>query len=553
MQLRPYQQAAITAVYEHLRTRDDNPCVVLPTGAGKAVILAAICRDAVLQWNGRVLVMAHVKELLEQSADKLRAICPELRCGIYSAGLNSRNTQEPVIIAGIQSVYRRACDLGPFDLIIIDEAHLLPPEGEGMYRQFLADALIVNPSLRIIGLTATPYRMKSGVICTPDHFLNHVCYEIGIRELIRDGYLSPLMTRAGRTKADTSQLHVRGGEFVADEAEALMDQDELVKAACREILELTTDRRSVLIFTAGVRHGQHVQSVLQHEHGVECGFVTGESSSTERQQLLTRFREGHLKYLSNVGVLTTGFDAPGIDCVVLLRPTMSPGLFCQLVGRGFQRAPGKQDCLILDFGGNVLRHGPVDAIRIEPRSTGHGEAIAKECPSCQAVIAAGYSCCPACGYEFPPPDRQQHDAKATQAGILSGQSTEESYDVLDVFYRVHRKKDGGPDAPLSMRVDYQLGLNHWQSEFICFEHTGFARRKAETWWQQRSPDPIPDTAEAAVILANAGALRLTNAITVRSVAGERFDRIVKYDLAEMPDDPQTEAMASTISDDDVPF
>jgi DNA repair protein RadD len=104
-----------------------------------------------------------------------------------------------------------------------------------------------------------------------------------------------------------------------------------------------------------------------------------------------------------------------------------------------------------------------------------------------------------------------------------------------------------------MRVDYQLGLNLWQSEFICFEHTGFARQKAEMWWQQRSPDPVPDSAEQAVALANAGSLRATHAITIRSVAGERFDRIVKYDLGDMPASPDLDAVASPFSEDDVPF
>jgi DNA repair protein RadD len=155
MQLRPYQQEAIEAVYRHLRERDDNPVVVIPTAGGKTPILATMCKDAVTRWNGRVLILAHVKELLEQAADKLRAVCPEVRFGVYSAGLNRRDTEHAVIVAGIQSVYRRACELDAFDLIIVDEAHLIPTSGDGMYRQFLADAKGVRPTVRVIGLTAT--------------------------------------------------------------------------------------------------------------------------------------------------------------------------------------------------------------------------------------------------------------------------------------------------------------------------------------------------------------------------------------------------------------
>ncbi|MEO1997905.1 MAG: DEAD/DEAH box helicase family protein [Planctomycetaceae bacterium] len=548
--LRPYQQEAVAAVYQHLRERDDNPCVVIPTGGGKTPVMATICRDAVVTWSGRVLIVAHVKELLAQSAEKLRVVCPEVNFGIYSAGLKRRDTQAPVIVAGIQSIYKRACELGPFDLILVDEAHLIPADGEGMYQQFLAEAQVVNPHVRVIGLTATPYRLKSGMICTPDHFLNEVCYEVGVRELIVQSYLSPLVTKAGVTRADTSTVHVRGGEFVSSEVEDLMDQDELVKAACQEIIACTEDRRSVLIFTTGIKHGRHVQDVLQRQHGVECGFVSGESPTAERDATLKQFRDGKLRYLSNVNVLTTGFDAPDIDCVVMLRPTMSAGLYYQMVGRGFRLHPGKQNCLVLDFGGNVLRHGPVDAIRVEERTNGDGAAPAKECPICRAVIAAGYGTCPQCGYEFPPPKRQQHEPQATEAAILSDQVSNATYEVRDISWSVHQKRDAPEDAPKSMRVDYRLGLSHWQSEWICFEHTGFARQKAEAWWQQRSNDSIPETAEQAVTLAEAGALCQTNTITVRSVPGERFDRIAGYDLDTKPEPVPS---FNHVDLDDLPF
>ncbi len=221
-----------------------------------------------------------------------------------------------------------------------------------------------------------------------------------------------------------------------------------------------------------------------------------------------------------------------------------------MVGRGFRLHPGKENCLVLDFGGNVLRHGPVDAIRIEERPAGNGEAPAKECPICHAVIAAGFATCPQCGYEFPPPERQKHEAKATDAGILSDQMNDTKYEVMDISYSVHTKRDAQPGAPQTMRVDYRLGLSHWQSEFICVEHEGYARQKAEAWWSRRSPDPVPDSAERAVELAEAGALCATHAIVVRSVAGERYDRIVGYDLAEKP---EPVPWGDAFDDEEVPF
>jgi DNA repair protein RadD len=548
--LRPYQEATVQAVYDHLRNRDDNPCAVVPTAGGKTPIMATICRDAVTQWNGRVLILAHVKELLEQTADKLRIVCPEVEFGIYSAGLKRRDTDAPVIIAGIQSVYRRACELDAFDLVLVDECHLIPIEGDGMYRQFLADAKIVNPHVRIVGFTATPFRLKTGPICTPDGFLNHICYEVGVRELIRDGFLCPLISKAGEAKADTSSLHIRGGEFVADEVESLMDDSELVKAACAEIVEQTQSRNACLIFSSGVQHGRHIVQVLQDEHGVECGFVCSDTPTAERDEVLKRFKAGGVKYLCNVNVLTTGFDAPHIDCVALVRPTMSPGLYYQMVGRGFRLHDSKQNCLILDFGGNVLRHGPVDAIKITTMDRGDGKAPAKECPACRAIIAAGFSSCPHCGFEFPPPERKQHEAKASEAGVLSGQVTNTKFSVEDTLYSVHIKRGADEDAPRSLRVDYKIGWYEYKSEWICFEHQGYARQKAEAWWRRRSRDPIPDTAQRAVEIIAGGGLAETNGITVRSVSGDPYERIVDYDLGPIPEGIPAEPWYDP---DEVPF
>lgn len=557
--LRPYQQQAVDAVYQHLRSHDDNPVVVIPTGGGKTPVMATISRDAVQAWNGRVLILAHVKELLQQSVDKLKQVCSDLPVGVYSAGLKRRDTEHAVIVAGIQSVYKRACELDAFDLILVDECHLIPSDGEGMYRQFLSEARVLNPQVRVVGFTATPFRLDAGPICREDHFLNTVCYEVGVRQLIADGFLSPLISKAGIAKADTSQLHVRAGEFVASEVEAAMDDAALVEAACAEVAEITKDRQSVLIFASGVQHGRHVVSVLAEKHGIDCGFVCGETPDGERDELLTRFRGEQrglfhhppLKYLCNVNVLTTGFDAPNVDCVVLLRPTLSAGLYYQMVGRGFRLHPGKANCLVLDYGGNVLRHGPVDQLQvIEKRGDGTGEAPAKECPACRALIAPAYSSCPQCGHAFPPPERKKHESQASKAGVLSGQVTDCEYEVRDITYSVHTKKDADESAPKTLRVDYRLGLEYWVSEWICIEHTGWARRKAEQWWKARSPDPVPDTAQEAADMANNGALAHTEIVTVRSVAGEKFERIHSCKLGPKP---EPSPLHAGIDLDDVPF
>lgn len=549
---RPYQSEAVEAVYEHLRTKDNNPCVVLPTGTGKSLVLAQIAKDSVEKWNGRVLILAHVKELLEQNADKIRKLCPELKIGIYSAGLRSRDTTEQVIVAGIQSVYNKACELDAFDLVIVDEAHLISSEGDGMYRTFLADMKVINPHVRVIGLTATPFRLKGGLICKPENILNEICYEAGLKEMIQQGYLSPLISRAGRAEANLANLHIRGGEFISDEVAAAMDNDALVTSACREIVELTRDRKSVLIFTASVDHCKHVAEKIQAFSGNECALVTGDTSPAERAEIIARFKgefipadlfgtpKPPLKFLANVNVLTTGFDAPNTDCVVMLRPTNSPGLLIQCAGRGTRLSPetGKSNCLFLDYGGNILRHGPLDMIKVkEPGSGKGGDAPAKKCPQCLALIHAGYTACPECGYVFPPKESNDKMTQtASSAGVISGQVDYTDYEVLDVYYCVHEKRGADHDAPKTMRVDYQVGFNEFKSEWVCPEHTGYARGKFEKWWHERAAlgCPMPRSAREAVSLANEGLLAAPESITVKTIAGERFERVTGFRLKERP-------------------
>ena len=435
--------------------------------------------------------------------------------------------------------------LGHFDLIIIDEAHLLPEDGEGMYRTFLRDMKTINPNVRLIGLTATPYRMKSGMLCGPDNLLTEICYEIGVKELIVRGYLCPLKSKGSSHAVDTSNLHVRGGEFVPAEVEQLVGTEEFEQTACREIVARTRDRNSVLVFAASVERAEAVCKLLKTYSGAECAVVTGDTSSGERDVLLRRFKREHvdanligdplppLKYLVNVNVLTTGFDAPNVDCVVLLRPTASPGLFYQMVGRGFRLHESKKDCLVLDYGNNIVRHGPVDAVRIKHSSQrdGDGTAPAKECPKCHQIVHAAVSVCNECGYEFPKRSLN-HEREASSEGVVSGETTDTTYTVFGIDYKVHQKFGAAPNDPHTMRIDYIIGNGYrdTKSEWVCPEHGGWARKKFEDWWKKRTNVPPPDTADEAVALS--GTLLPSGEIVVRKVAGEKFERIIKHTLSD---------------------
>jgi len=513
----------------------EAPLIVIPTGGGKTPVIATLCRDAVAN-RQRVLVLAHVKELLEQTTDKLRQIAPECPVGIYSAGLGRKQLHAPVTVASIQSIQRQAHRLGAVDLILIDEAHLLPPKGEGMYRRFLASAREINPALRLIGLTATPYRMKSGPLCGPNQMFRSICFEIGVRELIEQGYLSPLVTTTSARSVDTSNLRVVRGEFAQRDVERLVDTEAIVRAACTEVVEATRDRLGTLLFAASIAHARHIQTALREHHGVACGLVSSQSPGAERDRTIAAFRRKELKYLANVSVLTTGFDAPHVDCVALLRPTMSAGLYYQMCGRGLRVASGKRDCLVLDFAGNIARHGPIDGLWKDPPKPRRAPAVTKPCPSCEELIAGGFRICPHCGFEFPPSATQLRAVpdEGLIVSSIDGPLLPHQYEVINVWYSVHIKSVPtgvqGVRARRSVRVTYLTRDGRTFSEWVCCEHPPgwYPRLCAERWWAMRGPagQAMPTDAEALVALGQAGQLREPVRITVRWQPGSRFCRIV---------------------------
>jgi len=512
MQLRDYQRAAVDCVWNYLTNRPGNPCVVIPTGGGKTIVLAEMIRHALTTWPAtRICVLAHVRELVEQNADKLARYWPQAPIGIYSAGLGRRDRFEPVIFASIQSVANKAMQLGAFDLLLIDEAHRIPLRGEGQYRDFIDGCRRANPGVRVAGLTATPYRLGGGPICGDDYILNEVAYEARVGDLIRDGYLSRLVSKAGAARADLSDVHVRNGEYVASELERACNMQAVVSAACDEIVALCADRRAWIVFCAGVAHAESVAAALT-ARGVACATVDGTTASGERAARIDAFQRGELRALVNVNVLSEGFDATHVDAVIMMRPTKSAALYYQQAGRGMRLHPGKADCLVLDFAGNIVEHGPVDAIRPpkRPGQKAKSDAPVRECPQCHALMPVQARACE-CGYEFPRSTFfDRHDATATDAPILTTEVVPPTaHAVTSVRYARHEK----PGKPPSMVVSYLCGLRTFR-EWVCLEHGGEARARACSWWWLRSGDLMaPRTVDHALTLT--GSLRKPTHILVR--------------------------------------
>jgi len=489
--LRDYQEPEPIWDYFRARKADNttcNPLVVLPTGAGKSLVISALVKDMIERFGGRrVLILAHQKELLTQNFEKLKATYPDCDPGIYSASLGKKQTNNKVLFCGIQSVHNKAHKLGDFSLIIIDECHLIPKGSAGMYREFINEMNKLCGKVPVIGLTATPYRLDSGYLHKGAGALfTGIAHEVSINELLDRGYLSPLTTKKVSFIIDTSHVKKRGGEFIDSELMAVVDP--LTESALLDALPKIGDRKTGLVFCITVEHANHVSAYL-NELGISCAVISGQTKRAERDRLLEALRKGEIRCLANVNCLTTGVDVPNIDFLIMLRPTQSPGLYVQMGGRGMRLAPAKYDCLVLDYAGNINRHGPIDAITIREKKTkgDDGEAPVKSCPECESIVHAAKRECPDCGYEFPPPAFKV-EKTASREAILSKDYEPEWRSISRVTYARNPGKDGKLDT---MRVDYWdddgLFPIRVASEFVCVFHPmGFAKEMAVRWLNDRS-------------------------------------------------------------------
>jgi len=532
MQLRDYQQESIDALYQYFgENQDGHPLLVLPTAAGKSVIAGEFIRGVVQNWPGqRVLLLTHVKELIAQNYEKLMTLWPEAPAGIYSAGLKRRDTKSAVLFAGIQSVHNRWAEIGHVDLILIDECHLVPKSGTGMYLRFLAAMTVINPKLRVVGLTATPYRLNSGsLIEGKDRIFTDIAFDVDVMRLVNDGYLSPLVAKAMDNELDLSGVHTRAGEFKADELAKITDSDELARRVLVEILAYGAQRKSWLIFCSGVNHALKMAEIIA-EFGITTATITGTTPGDERDQILADFKSGKIKCLTNCDVLTTGFDAPATDMLVFLRPTQSPGLYVQMCGRGMRLAENKKDCLVLDFGGNTQRHGPINALNpAEAKAKGkNGKAPTRTCPACKTIMAASCTECPDCGHLFP--RDITHDATASTAALLVDLEklsipTKTTWHNVERMHLVRHRKMGKPD---SVRVAYDTTGGRFNT-WVCPEHGGYAAGKAKEWVAAHLPEHEHD-ATTNEILACVADTRQPLSICVKS-AGQ-YPNITRFDFDE---------------------
>jgi DNA repair protein RadD len=494
IKLRDYQQAAIDYLYDYFSKKQGNPVIAMPTGTGKSLVIGEFTRSACLTYPGtRILMLTHVKELIEQNLKALTDLWPTAPAGIYSAGLGQREHRTDITYAGIQSVHRKPEIFGHIDLVAIDECHLVSPRSETMYGRFLDALRAKNSALKVVGFSATPYRMKHGMLTDDDGLFDDVAFDLTSRDafnwMISQGWIAPLVPKQTGAELDVSGVKMQGGEFVLSDLQAHVDHEEITIAALKEAVQLASDRKHWLVFASGITHAEHISDYLESVFGISASVVHSQMSNTERDTRINDFKQGRIRALVNNNILTTGFDFPAIDCIVMLRPTASPGLWVQMLGRGTRPVPGKRNCLVLDFAGNTKRLGPIND-PVLPRKRGKGPAgmaPVRLCEACGCYSHASARFCENvdCGIEFPRGIKIM--SQASMQDIIAGLTPKiETYGVDLVTYQIH-KKEGKPD---SMRVTYHCGLRRFK-EYICLDHGGYATRVARQWWEMRSPWGVP--------------------------------------------------------------
>ena len=384
--LRDYQQEAVDNTIKYFQKKREPALIVLPTGAGKSLVIAELARIA----KGRVLVLAHVKELVEQNYQKYKSY--DLDAGIFSASLGKKDWDQKAIFGSVQSVARAPNDFfNDFSLLVIDECHRVAEEGATQYQDVIRKLQERNPKLCILGLTATPYRLGLGWIyefsnlgelkTEQNRFFKQCVYELPLTYMIKNKFLTqPVKVDIPVTCYDFSELTEKNRMYSHAEVEELLkNQKRLTPLIVKNIVDITErfNRKGVMIFSSTVKHAEEIMTYLPEG---EARLVLGDTDISERDTIVEDFKNKKFKYLVNVSVLTTGFDAPHVDVIAILRPTESNSLYQQIVGRGLRLEPGKTDCFILDYTG--MGHDIYTPEIADKRPAKDTVPVIVSCPEC---------------------------------------------------------------------------------------------------------------------------------------------------------------------------
>lgn len=543
---RHFQRDALDKLYAYWEQEGSgNGLIVIPTGGGKAYVIALLIMELLERFPGlRIINLTHSSKLVAQNYSEFIALCPFAAAGIYSAGLGRRDRAQ-ILFAGIQSVWNKLDVLGAFDLVIIDEAHAISRNQDTRYGKFFAklDELTSEEDggYRLVGLTATDYRMDSGRLTEGDGAMfDEVVYEIGIGQLIEEGYLTRLTSQKTTSKIDLRGVHTVAGEYNQGELSEAAEQ--IIEEAIAEDMVAAADRKAALFFCTSKANAMHVAAAVQR-HGRTCAWLTSDNEH-EQQRIFEDFDDGRLWAIASVGKITTGANFKRVDFISLLLSSKSAGKIVQIIGRGTRLYPGKTDCLVADHGRNLAHFGPIDQIKpLEPGS-GDGMQPKKLCPQdgqdsegktgCGELVAISIMTCPCCQYIFPPNEEEKITAKADSTPVLS---TEKPWlEVTARRYAYHPPKVEG--NPPTVKATYEVDGKS-RNEWICVQHMehpveksrAFPKAKADRYWALHGgARPFPTSVDE--FLSRAGELKATTEVQLDFSKSAKYPEIKAYRVGD---------------------
>lgn len=484
-----------------------SPVIAVPTGGGKTAILGRFSYKYIEKNPlDRVLVLAHTQEILKQDHATLMKFFPGINIGLYSSGLKSK-TVEKITVAGIQSCYNKPELFKDFDLIVVDEAHCVGTDKKSMYRKFLT-----GHKARVCGMSGTVFRKGLGYIYEGEESIfDKLSYDLTsvdkFNRLVEEGYLSRLISKRAETELDTKGVKVTGGDYNIKQLSDKFDRGSITDKAVKEAIQIGKHNyKSWLVFAIDVNHAEHI-----NEKFLELGYKSRAlhtKTNKDRDEIIQQFKDGEIQVLVSVGMITTGFDAPNIDLIIMLRPTKSAVLHVQTIGRGLRTCEGKDHCLVLDFSGNIKRLGPINNVLVPKKKgeKGGGEAPVKECPKCGCLHPTLLKVCDVCGHEF---EFKQKITTVSGNESVVLEKKESWVIVHKVLYYIHQKI-GKPD---SMKVVYLHAAGSIQ-DFVCLEHGGYAQIQAENWVNFRWDSNLPTPGTVNELFTNRAKLRTPAKILV---------------------------------------
>lgn len=439
--LRYYQNDAADAAENYLKGNSKgNGVIEKPTGSGKTYTLAEMIRRFSGIRGARTMVVSHTKNIVLQDYQAACKLFPggKNMFGIHSSGLKRRDTKEQVIFGGVQSMFSRIDDIGEVNVLIPDECHRVNIVDSVHYKKLVSRLYKKNDKMRVIGLTASPFRMGTGLIYGPssDLLFDHLIYQANTKELMAQGYLAKPVTPDFKTENMIDTNGVRSGgvnnDFIDSDLSKRANVPSLIKAQVAEVLGNTNGNESIAVFAVNTDHADNIAAEFkrQGEHSVE---VVHSKIKGDDAKITKAFKNGSIRVLVSVNMFIEGFDAPNITVLMDCKPTNSPGRYLQMYGRGFRlcAAIGKTTFTVFDYAGNVGRHGPVDQVKAsEKGETDPDKAPKKQCEKCGRTCHSRLKTCPYCGWIFPPPlIRDPEDKTSETAGNISIISEPRWFDV----------------------------------------------------------------------------------------------------------------------------